>query len=62
MATGELFCEECGEWRYSAAARQIVLRGECCDACGGRLRHVPRQPLRIELIGVASLMTHASQN
>jgi hypothetical protein len=62
MATGELFCEECGEWRYSAAARQIVLCGEPCDACGGRLRHVPRQPVRVELIGVASLMTQASQN
>jgi hypothetical protein len=60
--TGELCCEQCGERRYSAAAQQIVLREEPCDACGGRLRHAPRQPLRIELVGVASLLTQISQN
>jgi hypothetical protein len=61
-ATGELRCECCGGLFYSAAAEQLVDRDDRCDSCGGPLDHAPIRPLKIEIIGVASMLTVGSRN
>lgn len=40
-----MLCESCAAVSYSAAARQIVERGERCPRCGGPLRVENGEPV-----------------
>jgi hypothetical protein len=39
-----MLCEQCAAESFSAAARQLVDRGERCPRCGGELRLADTEP------------------
>ena len=60
--TGELRCWDCDQWFYSAAAQEIIERGERCEYCGGPLRHAERRPLRIRPLRIQFVGVRAPTN